>query len=291
MRKFAGLCLGILLLAWASTALANQFTGVWKAGDQTEQWVVQFNADGTFTRQVTKQGQVYNESGRYQIQGQKMYVQVQGEKEGYYLQFRFIDRNTLELYEDGQILARMIRQGGGGGGGGTQPPATVDREKVNELGRTAMQLAKEHKYAEAIPYLRQLVQLDPSSGPGYELMAMCYRGLKRYQEALTAYNRAVQLRPNTANTFYGRALTLRDLGKIRQALADAEKAVQLDPQDGYYRKLRDQLKSRLADSGSSSSQGTQPSGSGKIRVTTPDGQVRYIDPNDPTAIRRLLKGE
>lgn len=110
--------IAICLLLAASLASAASLVGVWSGGDASEQWVVRFNADGTFTRQVNMgQRGTHNESGRYQAQGNNLMVQVQGQ-EAYTIQYQMQGDNVLVLYEDGQVLAQLQRSGG-------QPPQQV----------------------------------------------------------------------------------------------------------------------------------------------------------------------
>lgn len=269
MRKLSSCGLLLLMLAWASAALAGQFTGAWAAGDQNEKWVVVFNDNGTFTRQVTKPGQpVYNEQGTYRIQGNQMFVHAQGEPQGYYLQFRFTDANTLELFEDGELLARMVRQGG------SAPPVTRgDPNQAKAYAQKGVEFAKQQKYEQALPYFQKAAELDPAYVGAFQMMGMTLRELKRYDQALAAYNKAIQLAPQAGILYYGRAVTHAMLNQGEQALADAEKAVRLSPQDEKAKELRDMIRRNLAKR-------QQPQTQGKGYQLR--GNTIVIDPNAPS---------
>lgn len=263
MRKilFVGLVLGLVLAA--SVAWADQFVGTWTATQQDEQWQVRFNADGTFTRQVTKGGQVHNEQGQYQIQGNRMFVKVQGESEGYYLQFRFANNNTLDLYEDGKFLARMIRQTGGG--------RQVDRNQVQQLFKTGLGYYDKKQYEQALPYFKKMMQLDPSDRRGYWYAGRCQTKLNRHEDAIATFTQAIKRFPKVAIFYFARAHNFYNIKKLKWALADVEQAVDLKPQDQDFLRMRENLRRKLAAQGSGGGQqGSSGQGTGATAAVSPD---------------------
>lgn len=111
-RLTTAMTLALMVLLTASLALANPLAGTWTGGDNSSgRWVVVFNANGTFTRQVDMgQKGTHREQGQYRVQGNMMQVQVQG-RQPYTLQYQ-LQGNTLTLYEDGQPLAKLVRSTG-----------------------------------------------------------------------------------------------------------------------------------------------------------------------------------
>lgn len=275
MRKLLAISVGLLVAFWVSTAMANQFVGAWVAGGQNEKWVVTLHNNGTFTRQVTGPGQpVYNESGTYRIQGNQIFVHAKGEPKGYYLQFRFTDANTLELFEDGVMLARLIRQGGAK----PEPPVQANRDQAKQYFSTGLAYVKKQQCNQAIPYFQKTTQLDPSFVGGHQALAMCLRRANRFDEALASHNQALRLKPQAGILYYGRAATYALMGKGEQALADAEKAVQLDPQDAEAIKLRDNIRQKM-------SQRAAPQGQSQGQGYQLRGNTIVLDPNAPRARR------
>lgn len=286
MRKVLFLSLVLVLVLVASSALANQFVGTWTARTPDEQWTVTFMADGTFARKVIKQGRIYNEQGRYRVQGQQMYVQAQGEAQGYYLQFRFTDRNTLEVYEDGQLLARLIRRSAtpaappmsSAGPAPVPPPPSAapvppppsaapapapvappapavnapraaqadPKAQAKQHNQRGKQLYRQRQYQQAIAEFNQAIRLYPGYAVAYHNRGLAYRRSGRYDQAVADYTTVMRLAPHAAIAYYNRAIAYASKGDYQHALADVDRYIKMRPKDPDGPKLRQAIQRRMS---------------------------------------------
>ena len=110
MRRISILVTVLVLLLWSPAVLANGLAGEWRGWKNREQWSVQFRADGTFSRRVSEAGrELYAESGRHQLLGDRLRIDPEGEAQGYELQIRMPDPATLEFHGEGRLLVRLSR--------------------------------------------------------------------------------------------------------------------------------------------------------------------------------------
>jgi len=277
VRKVLFLSLVLVLVLVASSALANQFVGTWTARTPDEQWTVTFKADGTFARKVIKQGHIYNEQGRYRVQGHQMYVQVQGEAQGYYLQFRFTDRNTLEIYEDGQLLARLIRRSAtpaapprsSAGRAPVPPPPSAapapapvappapavnapraapadPKAQAKQHNQRGQQFYRQRQYQQAIAEFNQAIKLYPGYAVAYHNRGLAYRRSGRYDQAVADYTTVMRLAPQAAIAYYNRAIAYASKGDYQHALADVDRYIKMRPKDPDGPKLRQAIQRRMS---------------------------------------------
>ena len=92
-------------------------------------------------------------------------------------------------------------------------------------------LAREGRFAEALPHLREAVRLSPGDPDvRYDLGNVLFR-LGRLPEAESAYREAIRMRPADADFRHNLGTTLAALGRHREAEAAYREALRLQPRN------------------------------------------------------------
>lgn len=153
-----------------------------------------------------------------------------------------MDRQVMEEYRNNlQSMARLIKESGAVGIFCTVPvnlsgwaPSNVHPEFIDAAQSAGWDVLQQHaftlwdqrKYAEALPSLRQLVEMTPRYALGHYLLGTCYQSLGRIDEAKFEFNLARDLdpRPMRALTSFDR--TIREIAAAQGvALVDLEKEI------------------------------------------------------------------
>lgn len=88
---------------------------------------------------------------------------------------------------------------------------TVSQDNTDTNMQIALALFDEKKYAEAIPYLDQIIEISPNNDMAYFYRARCYNFLNIDQRSNSAY-----------------------IANIEQSIADIDKAIELNPKNARY---------------------------------------------------------
>ena len=83
------------------------------------------------------------------------------------------------------------------------------------------------KYAEAIQYFDQAIEIDPTLAYVWHDRGVCYRELRNFPEALRNFDKAVELAPADEEFLFSRAEMLKILGILRQRQDLLGSAVQI----------------------------------------------------------------
>jgi CheY-like chemotaxis protein len=86
---------------------------------------------------------------------------------------------------------------------------------------------REGKYAEAIPFFDQSIEIDPTLAYVWHDRGVCYRELGRDSEALRNFDKAVELAPDDEEFLFSRGEMLKKIGILRQRRDIIESAVQV----------------------------------------------------------------
>ena len=97
-------------------------------------------------------------------------------------------------------------------------------------------MAKQERYADAEPLLRQAVQADPSQEMAWNNLGRCLNAKQAFAEAVEALDHAVALDANEWEARYNRGLAEFRLGRYEASLKDLKAASALNPNDPGIRK-------------------------------------------------------
>ena len=86
---------------------------------------------------------------------------------------------------------------------------------------------RQRKYAEAIPYFDQAIEIDPTLAYVWHDRGVCYRELRNYSEALRNFDKAIELAPDDEEFLFSRAEMLKMMGILRQQRDLLGSAVQI----------------------------------------------------------------
>jgi DNA-binding response OmpR family regulator len=84
---------------------------------------------------------------------------------------------------------------------------------------------REGKYAEAIPFFDQAIEIDPTLAYVWHDRGVCYRELGKDNEALRNFDKAVELAPDDEEFLFSRGEMLKKIGILRQKRELLESAV------------------------------------------------------------------
>jgi CheY-like chemotaxis protein len=84
---------------------------------------------------------------------------------------------------------------------------------------------RDGKYAEAIPFFDQAIEIDPSLAYIWHDRGVCYRELGKDMEALRNFDKAVELAPDDEEFLFARGEMLKKIGLLRQRREILESAV------------------------------------------------------------------
>lgn len=135
--------------------------------------------------------------------------------------------------DDPQLLGRLatLRIQAGRLGAATETLRTLTRirpsaEAFERLGSILNRLGR---FQEALPALRQALDLQPGSAMAWNSAGEALGNLGRIREAVNAFARAVDLRPDFAHAHYNLGLALRAAGQAESAAGALARAVELAP--------------------------------------------------------------
>jgi tetratricopeptide (TPR) repeat protein len=89
-------------------------------------------------------------------------------------------------------------------------------------------LARTGQYEQAVPYLEQAVNSDPSNADAWYNLAVTYEKMGKPEKALPLFERLMGSRPNDKTYLYSYGSSLRKLARKREALAAFKKALRID---------------------------------------------------------------
>ncbi|MGB5211491.1 MAG: sulfotransferase [Gammaproteobacteria bacterium] len=143
-------------------------------------------------------------------------------------------RQALEAQPgDPQLLARLaeieIEAGRLGAAADTLRSliqAQPDAEVFERLGSVLNRLGR---FQEALPALRQALDLQPGNATAWNSAGEALGNIGRFSEAVNAFARAVDLRPDFAHAHYNLGLALRAAGKAESAAGVLARAAELAP--------------------------------------------------------------
>jgi len=112
----------------------------------------------------------------------------------------------------------------------SSPPGMFDKilgkAKVSYKEGLRMSL-REGKYAEAIRFFDQAIEIDPSLAYIWHDRGVCYRELGKDAEALRNFDKAVEIAPDDEEFLFTRGEMLKNIGILRQKRNLIESAVQV----------------------------------------------------------------
>jgi tetratricopeptide (TPR) repeat protein len=94
----------------------------------------------------------------------------------------------------------------------------IDPSKPNYATGYAAALIQLHRFAEAVPILRQVINGAPEDYPAHANLALALHELKRFAEALPVWDWMISNRPDVAATYFYIAIAHDNLGEYQQAL-------------------------------------------------------------------------
>jgi tetratricopeptide (TPR) repeat protein len=89
---------------------------------------------------------------------------------------------------------------------------------------------REERPLEAIEVVQQGLRIDPDFGDLYNVLGMCFLGMRRYDEAIAAHQRYVRLLPSEPNPHDSLGMSFDQSGQYDRALAEYNSALSLDPE-------------------------------------------------------------
>ena len=129
---------------------------------------------------------------------------------------------------------------------GQAPAARPEGERLEELQTQAKEALKARHWQEAVPLLKQVVELAPGRWEAFQGLGNAYLNLGRYQEAIDTYETGVtacqaelaggaskdHLKAALGQLFMSEGNAFLKLGKPQSALALYTKSAEIDPNPG-----------------------------------------------------------
>ena len=129
---------------------------------------------------------------------------------------------------------------------GQTPAARPEGDRLEELQTQAKEALKARHWQEAVPLLKQVVELAPGRWEALQGLGNAYLNLGRYQEAIDTYETGVtacqadlagaapkdRLKAALGQMFMGEGNAFLKLGKPQSALALYTKSAEVDPNPG-----------------------------------------------------------
>jgi len=104
------------------------------------------------------------------------------------------------------------------------------KQEAARLTGLAVQLHRQGKLAEALPFYARASVLNPEAPDVFNNMGVALRATKKTEAAVVCYYRALNLRPDDSVTYSNLGNALRDLGRYEESVQAHRKAVELaDP--------------------------------------------------------------
>lgn len=101
--------------------------------------------------------------------------------------------------------------------------------EIEAYARLARLLYREERPRDAIGIVQQALAIKPDAGDLYNVLGVCFLGMKRYGDAIAAHQRYVQLSPNEPNAHDSLGMSFEQSGSYGDALAEYRTALLLDP--------------------------------------------------------------
>lgn len=128
--------------------------------------------------------------------------------------------------------------------------------EIEAYARLARLLFREELPEKAIAVVQRGLTVDPDAADLYNVLGVCFLGLKRYDDAIAAHEQYVQLAPKDPNAHDSLGMSFQQAGRYDEALAEYNAALLLDPgfepaiihvadtyaQQGRYREAIDQYR-------------------------------------------------
>ena len=97
-------------------------------------------------------------------------------------------------------------------------------------------LARQERFTDAEPTLRQALQTDPAQAEAWNNLGRCLNAKQAYAEAKEALDKSINLAPNEWEARYNRGLAEFRLGQYDESLKDLRSAAAANPADPQIRK-------------------------------------------------------
>jgi tetratricopeptide (TPR) repeat protein len=104
------------------------------------------------------------------------------------------------------------------------------------LGWKGEALARQERFLDAEPLLRQALQGDPSQAMAWNNLGRCLNAKRAWAEAVDALSTSIDLNPNEWEAHYNRGMAELRLGRNEDGLKDLRAAVAGNPVDAQIRK-------------------------------------------------------
>ena len=126
-------------------------------------------------------------------------------------------------------------------------PDPKDKRQILDTYRTAVELAGDRHWGQAITLLRQILQEDPGMINVWGQLATLSVRAERYDQAVEAYKRIIELKPAETTAHLGAAAAMLKLKRIDEARAHAELAARVAAEhDARGRASAHELLARIA---------------------------------------------
>lgn len=113
---------------------------------------------------------------------------------------------------------------------------SVKPASYQALGWKGEALARQQRYEEAAPLLRQAVAGDPNQAMAWNNLGRCLNASHAWAEAVTALDKAISIDPNEWEAHYNRGLAQFQLGHYDDSIKDLKTASLANPGDPQIRK-------------------------------------------------------
>lgn len=100
---------------------------------------------------------------------------------------------------------------------------------INALNALAEEYLDRKRVYDAIPLLRQSVEIDPFNPITLHLLGIALHGIGQLHEAADAYKKAAALLPNAVEIHNNLGIVLNNLGELDESLESFKKAVAIEP--------------------------------------------------------------
>jgi tetratricopeptide (TPR) repeat protein len=102
--------------------------------------------------------------------------------------------------------------------------------ELEAYARLARLLHSEERPQEAIAIIQRGLAMDPDDGDLYNVLGICFLGLRRYDEAIAAHRRFVELAPKESNSHDSLGMSFQQSGRYESAIAEYDAALSIDPE-------------------------------------------------------------
>ncbi len=105
----------------------------------------------------------------------------------------------------------------------------MNSQNVTELNDKGVELYKEKRYSDALPFFDKAIRINPSYGKAWCNRANCLWALNRMEEALCAYERTVEVSPFLAEAWYSKGMAEKSKGLRVKAMESLQFFLALAP--------------------------------------------------------------